>query len=179
MVKDGASRPVAGQREQGPKFSISVLEKVGSSIIVTDLAGKITYWNKRAEEMRGWKSEEVIGKPIFDVVPPESRELANAIMKKIAKSGSWAGEFEAIRKDATRFQTMSSDEALEDWNGRAVGMIDVSVDITNRKQMEKRLRCSEEKFMGIAERSFDGIWKGSSPMSLHPSRSSLDTIGRR
>jgi PAS domain S-box-containing protein len=158
LAKRGPLRATAGQPEQGPRFSTSVLEKVGSSVIVTDLAGKITYWNKRAEEMRGWKSEEVVGKPISYVIPAESRELANSIMAKIAKSGSWTGEFEAVRKDGTRFQTMSNDEALEDWNGRVVGMIEVSVDITERKQMEKRLRDSEVKFRGIAERSLDGIF---------------------
>jgi len=158
LVRRGAPRSVSGQSEQGPKFSTSVFEKVGSSVIVTDLAGKITYWNKRAEEMRGWKSEEVIGKPILDLMPPESRELASAIMKKVAQSGSWIGEFEVIRKNGTRFPTMSSDTTLEDWNGRMVGIIDVSVDVTERKQMERRLHESEERFRGIAERSFDGIF---------------------
>ena len=158
LVKDRAPRLAAGQREQSPKFSTSAFEKVGSSVIITDLEGKITYWNKRAEEMRGWKSEEVIGRPIFDVILPESRELANVIMKEIAKSGSWTGEFEALRKDTTRFQTISRDEPLEDWSGRVVGLIDVSVDITERKQIEKSLHDSEERFRGIAERSFDGIF---------------------
>jgi PAS domain S-box-containing protein len=158
LVKRGPSRSTAGQPEQGPRFSTSVLEKSGFSVIVTDLAGKITYWNKRAEEMRGWRSEDVIGRPIFYVIPAESHELASSIMAKIAKSGSWTGEFEAIRKDGTRFQTMSSLEALEDRNGRVVGIIVVSIDITERTKMEKRLRDSETKFRGIAERSFDGIF---------------------
>jgi len=158
LINRGPSRATAGQPEQGPRFSTSILEKAGFSVVATDLEGKITYWNKRAEEMRGWRSEEVIGRPIFYVIPPESRELANSIMTKIAKSGSWTGESEAIRKDGTRFQTMSSMEALEDRNGRVVGMIDASLEVTERTQMEKRLRESETKFRGIAERSFDGIF---------------------
>jgi len=158
LMNRGPSRATAGQPEQGPRFSTSILEKAGFSVVVADLEGKITYWNKRAEEMRGWRSEEVIGRPIFYVIPAESRELANSIMTKIAKSGSWTGESEAIRKDGTRFQTMSSMEALEDWNGRVVGMIEVSIEVTERTQMEKRLRDSETKFRGIAERSFDGIF---------------------
>jgi PAS domain S-box-containing protein len=162
LAKRGSSRAAAGQPEQGPRFSTSVLEKAGFSVIVTDLAGKITYWNKGAEEMRGWKSEEVLGKPIFDVLPPESRELAEAVMKGVAQSGWWEGEFVAMRKDGARFQTLSNDAAVEDRNGHVTGIVDVSTDITERRQLEKSLRQSEERFRGIAERSFDGIFTADS-----------------
>jgi PAS domain S-box-containing protein len=143
LVKRDPSRATAGQAEQSPRFSTSVLEKLMSSVVITDLTGKITYWNKRAEEMRGWKSEEVMGKSILDLVPPESRELAGSIMEKVSQSGSWTGEFGAIRKNGTRFQTLSSDEALEDSNGRKVGMIDVSIDITDRKLADEELHYQE------------------------------------
>jgi PAS domain S-box-containing protein len=157
-VEGGALLPAGGQPEDDPTFQASVLEKVLPSVIITDLAGNITYWNKRAEEMRGWKREEVIGKPILSVVPPESRELIDAIMKRAARSGSWTGELEAIRKDGTRFPTLSNDAALEDSSGRVVGMIDVSLDITERNDLDRRLRESEAKFRAIAESSFDSVF---------------------
>ena len=51
------------------RFQRRLLDAVGQAIIATDLQGRIIYWNQAAEELYGWTTEEVTGRPIVEVTP--------------------------------------------------------------------------------------------------------------
>lgn len=71
-----------------------MLAASNKSINATDSYGIIMYWNKGAEKLFGWKSTEVIGKPIIDFTPTKmSLEQAENMMKKLGEGLSWSGEF--------------------------------------------------------------------------------------
>ena len=57
--------------EEKLSFQSSLLEQVHNGVIVIDLDNKIIYWNKFAEELYQWKSEEVLGKNIVELLSPE------------------------------------------------------------------------------------------------------------
>src|ERR1700719_1067450 len=66
------------------------LNAVKAAIIGTDLAGAITYWNPFAEELYGWKAEEVVGRNVMDItVSSENEERAREHMATVAGGGSW------------------------------------------------------------------------------------------
>lgn len=55
----------------------ALLRAIDQAVIATDLDGTIIFWNRFAEELYGWKSEEVLGQNILEVTPTaQSRDAA-------------------------------------------------------------------------------------------------------
>src|SRR3990170_3718194 len=76
------------------QFQARLLDAIGQAVIATDLQGKIIYWNRAAEELYGWTTEEVMGRPIVEVTPSEELlERAEEIMSELSAGRSWSGEF--------------------------------------------------------------------------------------
>src|SRR5688500_4720536 len=78
---------------------------IGSSddaIISKDLDGIITSWNLGAERMFGYSADEVIGRPINIIIPPDRQDEETRILRKI-KNGEKIDHFETVRrrKDGT------------------------------------------------------------------------------
>jgi len=95
------------QAERRSELQSRLLDAVGQAVIVTDLQGAITYWNRFAEELYGWSEPEVLGRSIVDVTPSEGfRERADDIMAELKEGKSWSGEFLVRRKNGTSFPAM-------------------------------------------------------------------------
>jgi len=123
------------------RFHSQILDMIGEAVIATDVDGRITYWNDRAEEMYGWKEEEVLGRNIVEVTPSmATQDLAQDIMGDLLNGATkWSGEFEVQRRDGTSFNALVTTSQISDEDGNLVGMIGVSMDISDRKEAEERL----------------------------------------
>src|ERR671913_381989 len=145
--------------EEQIRFQARLLDAVGQAIIATNPQGTIIYWNRAAEELYGWPKEEVMSRPIVEVTPSqEMLERAEEIMSELRAGRSWSGEFVVQRKDGSIFPAMVTDTPVYDEQGTLVGIIGVSIDITEIKQMEE-LRRSEERFRLLAENAQDLIYR--------------------
>ena len=139
------------QAEEQIEFQASLLNQVRNAVIATDLDGCIIYWNKHAENLYQWKREEVIGKMIMDVnVPKINREKAEDILKTLTQTGHWEGDFNVSRKDGTIFPAHVVDTLVKDKNGKVIGIVGVSIDISERLQMEREER--EQRMLAEALR---------------------------
>ena len=117
-----------------------MLETVGQAVIATDLQGQITYWNHAAEALYGWQADDVVGRDIAEIIPMQKTPTQAAeIRQRIAVGELWAGEFVVQRKDGSVFPAFVTDSPVCDDDGVPIGMIGVSVDISERKQLEQRL----------------------------------------
>ena len=145
--------------EEQIRFQARLLDAVGQAIIATNPQGRIIYWNRAAEELYGWPKEEVMGRPIVEVTPSEQMLVrAEEIMSELRAGRSWSGEFVVQRKDGSSFPAMVTDTPVHDEQGNLAGIIGVSTDITEIKQMEE-LRRSEERFRLLAENAQDLIYR--------------------
>jgi PAS domain S-box-containing protein len=118
-----------------------LLDQMEHVVFATDLEGKIVYWNRSAQEIFGLVSEEVLGKPLVDVVVTEGADtVRQEIRSTLYSSGSWNGELKARRKDGTLLDTEVSIRLLRDAKGVPIGTICVGKDITKRKKAEAALQ---------------------------------------
>lgn len=127
--------------QESEKLFRTIAETAADAIICIEEPDKIYFWNRKAEEMLGYSSSEVMGKALHDFVVPE-RYYRRAIrgVKKFFQTGTGPNigrtvEFEALRKDKTEFPIeLSISSMYIDGKWKAVGIIR---DITERKRMEE------------------------------------------
>ncbi len=118
-----------------------VLESIGESVIVTDTAGMVRHWNPAAERMFGYSADEAVGRPIESLTVSEpATEQAAAIMALLARGEVWSGEFACRRRDGTVFPAHVTDTPVLDRDGRLVGIVGVTRDLTAEKAAAQRLR---------------------------------------
>ncbi|MDZ7763490.1 MAG: PAS domain-containing protein [Melioribacteraceae bacterium] len=122
------------------EFQSDLLYNVGQSVIATDLQGNVIYWNHEAEKIYGWTYEEAMGQNIVNLTPAQqTKGQAIEIMKELSKGNTWSGEFFVKRKDGTSFQALVTDAPITDTDGKLIGIIGISSDITERKHAQEEL----------------------------------------
>ena len=132
------------EAERQIRFQAHLLNVVGQAVIATDLNGKITYWNRFAEALYGWPAADVVGRNILDLTPAEtSRDQAAAIMARLKNGESWSGEFWVRRRDGSAFPAMVTNSPVRNNKGAMIGMVGVSVDISDRKRAEEALKQAQ------------------------------------
>lgn len=147
------------QAEETIRYQAKLLDAVDQAVIATDRAGTIVYWNRYAEELYGWKAQEALGKRVQEITPASfSKDQAEAIMAVLQQGKSWSGEFSVQRKDGTVFPAMVTDSPIWDSQGRQIGVVGVSVDISLRRQAEETLRESQQRLSLALESGRMGAW---------------------
>ena len=130
------------QAEEKIALQASMLEQVHNAIITIDFDNRISSWSKHAEVLYQWKSEEAIGKNIIELLSPE--EMKSTVEKNIGylnREGHWEGEFDVLRKDGTTIPAHIINTYMKDINGRNIGFIGISNDITARKKAEHQMEA--------------------------------------
>lgn len=109
--------------------SEEVLASFAQAVIVTDLAGMVSYWNRAAEVLYGWTAEEAVGRNINTLTVPDVTQPVAAQILELLKAGqSWTGGFTVRRKDGTMFPALVSDSGLYR-DGELVGIVGVSCNL--------------------------------------------------
>ncbi|WP_204103020.1 MULTISPECIES: PAS domain S-box protein [Spirulina sp. CCY15215] len=122
-------------------FQARLLDMVEHAIIATDMSGTITYWNRGAQTLYGWLSEEVMGRNIMDVTPSDTtQKQAGEIMDSLYRGESWSGEFRVRRRDGREFPAMIMDSPIYNETGELIGIVGISFDNSERKQAEEALQ---------------------------------------
>jgi PAS domain S-box-containing protein/putative nucleotidyltransferase with HDIG domain len=149
------------ERKRGQEllaFQAHLLQAVGSAVIATDLDGRVTYWNRAAEQLYGWSSAEALGRPVTELTPAEqSREQSSEIMEQLTAGQSWSGEFLVRRKDGTEFPAYVITAPITDAGGNLAGVIGVSTDLSEIKEAQARVHLVERRAQALLEKAPDGI----------------------
>jgi PAS domain S-box-containing protein len=132
--------------EESNKMLAAIVESSDDAIIGKTLDGIITSWNKGAEQMYGYSKDEIIGKPVSMLAPPELKDDMRHILEKM-KGGDLIEHFETVRiiKDGRPVHVSLSISPIHDAEGRVTGASTIARDITDRKKME------DEVFNLVAE----------------------------
>lgn len=128
-------------------FITAILETVGTGVIVLDARGRIVRFNRTAEELSGFSSEEVNGKIIWDLLyGPIPEDEARTMLKRIEDSTEpIAEERQWQTKAGAPISIMMTYTALRDELGQVSHIIASGLDITERKQSEEKIKRMNEK----------------------------------
>jgi PAS domain S-box-containing protein len=138
-------------------YQATLLHNVSDAIVASDLNFHITSWNQAAEALYGWSAEEVIGKPVQDVLETTyADDRPEQILQHFLEQGVWQGEALQKRRDGTWITVLASVTLVQDGDGRRMGTVAVNRDISDRKRSEEALRMSEARF----HRTFDNMLEG-------------------
>ena len=124
----------------------SIVESSDDAIISKTLKGEITSWNRAAEKIFGYKQEEVLGKNITILIPPEKLEEEDVIIKNIRK-GEKIHHFDTIRmkKNGERIHVSLSVSPIKNAEGEVIGASKIARDITDKVLIDKRIKRYNEQ----------------------------------
>ena len=125
-------------------FAENLIRTANAMIIGLDLRGRVTIFNKAAEEMTGYSPGEMLGRNGLDLVIPEERfPESRARLRRLISEGR-AEQFESPLQTKTgdiRYISWNNNTILEE--GKVTATISFGIDITDRKIAEEQLRESQ------------------------------------
>jgi PAS domain S-box-containing protein len=136
-LQDGVRATIVALSQSHAQRLAAIVESSEDAIISKDLDGTIATWNQGAEKLFGYEAEEVIGKPITILIPPERQDEEPSILARI-KRGERIEPFETVRqrKDGQRVEISLTVSPIKDAAGEVVGASKIARDITQRKRTE-------------------------------------------
>jgi PAS domain S-box-containing protein len=145
-VTIGSSERRSGPAVDERHFELLVSSVKDYAIFLLDPAGRIASWNAGAHQIKGYRPDEVIGRPMSIFYTPEdvARGLPQALLATALGEGRVEDEGWRVRKDGSRCWADVVITALRDPDGTPRGVGKVTRDLTARKQAEEKLRQSEE-----------------------------------
>ena len=127
-------------------FQASLLDQVKNAVIATDLTGRIIYWNRFSEALYQWRAEEVIGRSIAETIVPEGyASKIGEVIRDVLANGYRESEHMVQRRDGSMFPALYVYSLLKDGQGRNMGFVGVSIDLTERKKVEQDLLSAKER----------------------------------
>lgn len=135
--------------EQKIREQAALLDVATDAILVQDLSSQILFWNKGAERLYGWKTEEAIGKNANDLLYKEALSQLQDNQKILVECGSWQGELHQVTKEGKNIIVASRWTLVLDEDGQPKSILTVNTDITEKKQLEAQfLRAQRMESIG-------------------------------
>ncbi len=121
------------------------------AIVGKDLSGIITNWNEAAQRIFGYSAEEILGKSILTLIPPELQDEERTILSRLRK-GERIEHFDTIRlrKDGKPIQVSLTVSPIKDAEGRIIGASKIARDVTERKQIDRALADAQKQLQAHA-----------------------------
>ena len=156
-IKDGAGRVIGASKivrditekkraESIAKRLEALVTSSDDAIISKDLNGIIQTWNKGAEKIFGYTADEVIGKPVTIIFPPDHIDEEPPILARI-RAGESIEHYETVRrrKDGQIIDISLTVSPIKDNAGRIIGASKIARDITEKKRAQRELEQAHDE----------------------------------
>jgi PAS domain S-box-containing protein len=134
--------------KSGDSFKLLVQSIVDYAIYMLDPDGYVTSWNSGAERIKGFQTEEIVGKHFSTFYTPEDREagVPATVLETARSEGKFEGEGWRMRKDGSRFWASVVIDRINDESGDLVGFAKITRDMTDKRKSQQALLEAERRF---------------------------------
>ena len=136
------------QLNQARRRFESLVEDVEDyAIFRLDTAGRVESWNRGAEEIKGYESDEILGEHIetFYTEPDREAGLPDTLLDRAARTGRAVEEGWRVRADGSRIWVNAVITALRDDDGDLQGYLKVTRDMTEEREREQQVQYERER----------------------------------
>ena len=142
-------------KESETKYK-SFLATSPDAIVVTDLAGIVTFSNPKFEQIHGLEREgEWIGKSALELIAEEDKQRILESIQHIISNGLVENlEFNLLKKDGSVFPAEISGNVIKDKDGNPQSLLIISRDISDRKQVEDALKSLSSSYVNLKGKDF-------------------------
>jgi PAS domain S-box-containing protein len=123
----------------------AIIESSDDAIISKTLDGVIRTWNRGAERIFGFTSDEAVGQPLLIIIPPDRHSEEPQILGRLRK-GERIDHYETVRrrKDGKLIDVSVTVSPIRDSSGVIVGASKIARDITDQKRIQRELETAKE-----------------------------------
>jgi PAS domain S-box-containing protein len=129
-------------------FRLLVQSIVDYAIYMLDPKGFVTSWNAGAERIKGFQTEEIVGKHFSTFYTEEDRkaEMPRKVLETARCEGKYVGEGWRVRKDGSRFWASVVVDRINDEKGKLIGFAKITRDMTEQREAQLARLEAEQKF---------------------------------
>lgn len=149
-LRDRSTRITLGEQAR-------ILELSHDTVIIRGNDDVILYWNEGAEQLYGWSRDEAVGRRCDDLLSTQCPDTA--IQDVLQVHGQWSGEIVRSRRDGTRLVLATRWLLRRDPEGKPVGIIESSSDLTERREADSQRLASESRFQAIFDSAGFAMWE--------------------
>ena len=142
------------------EFSNYIVDSIYDAVITTSNDDEfiITSFNKAAENIFGWKKEEVVGKPVKSILRYSMTDLdRKTVLSRVLQLGEFQTQSYQPTKDNREVYIETRLRAIKNEKDEVLGWLSVNRDISTQKIFEKSWEMSETRFKSIFEQAYDGF----------------------
>src|SRR5262245_16681296 len=135
------------QREQA-----RLLDLAKDAVFALDTNRVITFWNRGAEDLYGWKRDDALGKVAHELLHTAFPVSLDKILETLSRTGRWEGELLHTTRDGKRVTVATRLSLQVDDRGMPVGFLEINTDITERKQAQEALARNQATYLAEAQK---------------------------
>jgi PAS domain S-box-containing protein/putative nucleotidyltransferase with HDIG domain len=151
---EGWRKGALGANEQS---LVALVKASPLGIVAFDLDGKILLWNRAAEEITGWREQEVLGLPIAAIADEKWEEYEVLRRRTLNREVFHSLPLDGTRKDGRRIIISYSSAPVFDNHDRIVATMAIIYDISEKMKLETDLKESLEKMNRILDETVHSL----------------------
>ncbi|HEX3995281.1 MAG TPA: PAS domain S-box protein [Acetobacteraceae bacterium] len=150
--------PLAPRRDEGHALLAAITASSNDAIVAKDLVGTVTYWNDAATRLFGYTPDEIIGRSITLVIPPERIGEEQSILERVGR-GERLTHFETRRvtKDGRAIAVSLTISPIHDTDGTIIGVSKIARDLSEMQRLNGALQQREALLSSVLDTVPDGL----------------------